>query len=144
MTTRGKTPKSPEDQAADSIYARIMDNNGHLKSGENNPQLHIVVALLNIDVNDLIERKVEYFKTEGISLDVAKVRWEYHRGKRRIKLFQIDNALNGNTEGVFMSNGLNMNNMHAMHNFTMHKTKQGPAPLDHDAEKLFESLTHKS
>ena len=64
---RGKTPKSPEDQAADSIYARIMDNNGHLKSGENNPQLHIVVALLNIDINDLIERKVEYFKTEGIS-----------------------------------------------------------------------------
>lgn len=95
-------------------------------------------------MNDLIDRKLEYFKKEGLSEDVAKVRWEYYRGKRRIKLFQIDNALNGNTEGVFMSNGLNMNNMQAMHNFSMHKTKGQPAPLDPDTEKLFESLSNRS
>ena len=52
--------------------------------------------------------------------------------------------MNGNTEGVFMSNGLNMNNMHAMNCFTMQKTKGQPAPLDPNVEKLFESLTHKS
>jgi hypothetical protein len=43
-----------------------------------------------------------------------------------------------------MSNGLNMNNMHAMNCFTMSKTKGGPVPLDSNVEKLFDSITNKS
>ena len=48
-----KPPKSAENQYADQIYKRIMDNQGNLI---NDPQIHIVVAVLNIDVNDLIDR----------------------------------------------------------------------------------------
>ena len=51
---------------------------------------------------------------EDIAEDVAKVRLDYYRQKRKTKLFQIENAINGNSENVFMSMGLNLNNVQAM------------------------------
>mmetsp|Transcript_18354 Transcript_18354/g.28181 ORF Transcript_18354/g.28181 Transcript_18354/m.28181 type:complete len:85 (+) Transcript_18354:154-408(+) len=81
----------------------------------NDPQLHIVLAVLNIDVADLHDKKVEHFMAEeDIPEDLAKVRQEYHRQRRKTKLFQLENAVNGNSENVFMSAGLNLHNVQAL------------------------------
>lgn len=67
---------------------------------------------------------MDFFKKgDQVSEDIAKVRLEYHRQKRRAKLFAIENALNGSPENVFMSVGMNMNNVQAMNNFTLKKAK---------------------
>jgi hypothetical protein len=75
----------------------------------------------------MIFRKLDYFKKKGhVSDEIAAVRLDYHKSKRRTKLFQIENALNGSPENVFMSVGMNMNNVQAMNNFTLKKGKDHP------------------
>mmetsp|Transcript_29621 Transcript_29621/g.45160 ORF Transcript_29621/g.45160 Transcript_29621/m.45160 type:complete len:87 (+) Transcript_29621:52-312(+) len=78
------TLKSIEDQYADQIYKRLFDTSGNLI---NDPQLHIVIAVLNIDTSELHEKPFEYFKQPGLTEDVIQVRWEYHVKKRKTKLF---------------------------------------------------------
>lgn len=50
------TPKTAEDQFADQVYKRIIEVSSGQHVLSNDPQLHVVVAVLNIDVNDLIDR----------------------------------------------------------------------------------------
>jgi len=53
---------------------------------------------------------------------------EYHKAKRRTKLLQIENALNGSTENVFLSLGINVGNVAAMtqfNNYTQQKARNG-------------------
>ena len=109
--------------------------------------MHVVIAVLNNDVNDLHDRKLDFFKNGGsVAEDVAKVRHEYHKAKRRTKLFQVENALNGKSENVFMSKGFNVSNVQAMSNI---QTQRKGASLaketgDRSVEKLMVSLAQKS
>jgi len=64
---------------------------------------------------------------------------DYHKAKRRTKLFQIENALNGNSENVFMSMGLNMSNVEAMSQFSGQKAKG-----DKSFDKLMETIAQRS
>lgn len=50
----------------------------------------------------------------GIDKDVAQVHYEYYRWRRRNKLIQIENALSGNCEKIFMSLGMDLNTVDAM------------------------------
>ncbi len=80
---------------------------------------------------------MEYFKQmEDDEDDVAQVRYDYYKQKRKTKLFQIENALNGNSENVFMSVGLNLNNVQALQMINI-KTKAGQ---DRSVDKLIESI----
>ena len=71
--------KAAEDAYAEQIYKKIMDNNGNLV---NDPQLHVIVAMLNIDVSELVERKPEYFKekqSKSRGRDMTTVHHEYYK-----------------------------------------------------------------
>lgn len=100
---------------------------------------------MNIDVNDLHDRKLDFFKGSAAE-DVAKVRYEYHKAKRRTKLFQVENALNGKSENVFMSKGFNVSNVEAMSNIQIQRKGASAAKDtgDRSVEQLMVSLARKS
>jgi hypothetical protein len=68
------------------------------------------------------------------------VRHEYYRHRRKTRLFQIENALNGNSENVFMSAGLNLNDVRTLHSMS---TKVIPGQ-DKQVDRLIEEVSQRS
>ena len=51
-----KEHKSQEEKYADKVFEGIIKFTGGQYQLVENPQVHIVIAMLNIDINDLIDR----------------------------------------------------------------------------------------
>ncbi len=67
------------------------------------------------------------------------MRLDYYRQRRKTKLFQIENAINGNSENVFMSAGFNLHNVQALSQISQQK-----GSLDRSVDRLMEQLATKS
>jgi len=68
------------------------------------------------------------------------VRWEYNKQRRKTKLFQIENAINGNSENVFLSMGLNLGHVQAMAQLNQAQRTSH----DRSVDRLMESVATKS
>ena len=56
--------KEEKSQIAEQVYRGIFDANGHLI---NDAQLQIVMAALNIETEELIDRKLDSFKSNNVN-----------------------------------------------------------------------------
>lgn len=97
--------ESNEDEVfAEQIYKRLFDHNGGMqeKIVKVCEMLDISPKDLQVRINTLMQlhsfifqnRKLDDFSDGGkVSADIAKVRFEYHKNKRKAKLIAINSAL---------------------------------------------------
>tara|TARA_B110000285_G_C14712058_1_gene418253 strand:+ start:267 stop:491 length:225 start_codon:yes stop_codon:yes gene_type:complete len=65
------------------------------------------MAALNIETEELLDRKIETFESKDVNKEMAEVQYNHWQNRRKHKLVQIENALKiKRGENPFLSLGI--------------------------------------